>query len=282
MCSIFSKKLTEQIVVGRNYDWIQLGGNVHFIPPMRRYGLMTHGLCLVEQFGRDRPLEGMNSQGLFMGMTGIHAKNFPSRKPNHSALRLDEFGTIRFVLERASNTQQAIAILDQATIIPHNIEPYVRLQYFIVDGNGEFCIIAGQEQTPLQTLDATTGAAITNFPLLLKDNVICDRFMTLQQTLPNVIHETDAMALVEAVSTELTVYSCLYSLTQKTMRICIERDFQTVTNFRLDDEIAKGYQFYNFGQLKLMLPERKDRFKQAQQEVQRGFAANELSRSAAI
>ena len=58
MCSIFSRILNEQIIVGRNFDWIQLGGNVHFVPPMRQYGLMSYSLFLIEQFGSDRPLEG--------------------------------------------------------------------------------------------------------------------------------------------------------------------------------------------------------------------------------
>ncbi len=271
MCSIFSRKLDGQIIVGRNFDWIQLGGNLHFLPPTRCYGLMTHGLCLIEQFGPDRPLEGMNSQGLFIGMTGIHADDFPPRKPGNYALKLDEFGVIRFVLERASSTRQAVAILDQVQIVSHTIEPYVRLQYIIVDQDGEVCIIAGQEKTDLQKLDTTSFAAITNFPLSLRDNAICDRFTTLQREVPHITNEQEALAVVEAVSHELTVYSCLYSTTQQTVSICIERDFQTILNFSLNHEITQGPRFYNFGQLKLMLPECKERFKEAKQQVQRGF-----------
>ena len=277
MCSIFSRILNGQVVVGRNYDWIQLGGNVHFAPPTRQYGVMTYGLCLIEQFGGDRPLEGMNSQGLFMGVTGVHAENFSPRNPDNSPIRLDELGAIRFVLERASTAQKAVAILEQAEIVPHDIEPYVRMQYLIVDQHGEFCVIAGQEQTAVKKLDAVTFATITNFPLSLRDKVVCDRFSTLQRTLPHLINELEALALVKAVSTELTVYSCLYSLNQKTVKICIERDFQTSLNFSLDQEIAQGYQFYNFGQLKLMPPEHKTRFKDAQYEVQHAFVKRAAS-----
>ncbi len=272
MCSIFSQIINGQIIVGRNFDWIQLGGNVHFVPPNRLYGLTTYSLCLIEQFGSDRPLEGMNSQGLFMGMTGIHAENFPPRKDDNNPLRLDEFGVIRFVLERASTTQQALEILDRAEIVPHNIEPYIRLQYFIVDCCGEFCIIAGQEKTAIKKIDVTKLAAITNFPLSLKNKVVCDRFAMLQRHVPHLTNKEEALALVEKVSTELTVYSCLYSLTQKTFSICVERDFQTIIQFSLEREIAQGYRFYNFGQLKLMLPSCKDRFKDAQYEVQSGFS----------
>lgn len=272
MCSIFSRILNGQIVVGRNFDWIQLGGNVHVVPPTRVYGLTTYGLCLIEQLGSDRPFEGMNSKGLFMGMTGIHADNFSPKKQYDYPLKLDEFGAIRFVLERASTTQQAVAILDQAEIVPHKVEPYVRLQYLLVDQHGEFCVIAGQEQTALEKLDAATFTMITNFPLSLRDNVVCDRFATLQRDVPHLTNEQEAFTLVEAVSNELTVYSCLYSLSQKTVNICVERDFQTTLHFSLDQEVARGYRFYNFGQLKLMPPECQHHFKDAQYEVQSGFA----------
>lgn len=272
MCSIFARIVNGQIIVGRNFDWIQLGGNLHFVPPSRLYGLTTYGLSLIEQFGSDRPLEGLNSQGLFVGMTGVHAENFPPRKQEEYPIRLDEFGVIRFVLERASTTQQALAILDSVEIVPHEIEPYIRLQYFLIDRHGEFCIIAGREKTAIKKLDATTFATITNFPLSLEDRVVCDRYAILQRDIPQLINEREALALVEAVSTELTVYSCLYSLTQKTFRICTERDFQTIVNFSLEQEITRGYRFYNFGQLKLMLPQCKSRFRNALYEVQRGFS----------
>ena len=274
MCSIFSRSLNGQIIVGRNYDWIQMGGNVHFVPPTRQYGLTAYGLCLVEQFGGDRPLDGMNSQGLFMGMTGIHAEDFSPKKHDNHPIQLDEFGAIRFVLERASTTRQAVAILDRAEIVPHGIEPYIRLQYVIIDQSGEFCIISGQEKTAIQKLDATTFATITNFPLSLRDTVVCDRFATLQRDVPTILTEDEAIALLESVSTELTAYSCLYSLTQKAVKISVECDFQTILSFSLEKEIVQGHKFYNMGQLKLMLPECRDRFKDAQYEVQCGFSHN--------
>ncbi|MBE9137073.1 linear amide C-N hydrolase [Nodosilinea sp. LEGE 07088] len=272
MCSIFSRLINGHSIVGRNFDWIQLGGNIHFMRPTRQYGLTTYGLCVIEQLGRDRPFEGLNSQGLFMGMAGIHADDFPARKPLDAAIKLDEFGVIRFVLERAATTRQAWAILDQVQIVPHGIEPYIRLQYLIADRQGDVCIIAGPEKTAIQRLDATTFAAATNFPLSLRGQIVCDRFELLAQRLPTVTNEPAAIALIEAVSQPSTVYSCLYSLTQKTVSLWIERDFQTPLRFNLDQELAQGSSFYNFGQLKLLSAEGQDRFKEAPYNVQCGFA----------
>ncbi|MEM6351055.1 MAG: linear amide C-N hydrolase [Cyanobacteria bacterium P01_D01_bin.14] len=272
MCSIFSCVIDGQVIVGRNFDWIHTGGSLHFVPPTRRYGLITQGLCLIEKFGRDRPLEGMNAKGLFIGTTGVHTDNFPARPPTDTPLQLDELGIIRFVLERAATTRQATAIFNQVEIIPHNIEPYVRLQYFIVDQTGEFCIIAGEEQTDLTTLDANTFAAVTNFPLSLRDKVTCQRFEMLQQQTPRLVSQQAGLALLEAVSTELTIYSCVYSLTQKTLTLFIERDFQAALNFSLDKEIGQGHRSYDFGELRLMLPDYREQFKDAQYAVQQGFS----------
>ena len=274
MCSIFTRILKGQIIVGRNFDWIQLGGNLHFIPPTRLYGLTTYGLCLIEQLGCDRPFEGINSQGLFIGMAGIHTDDFPARQHDNYPLQLDEFGAIRFVLERASTTQEAMAILDQVDIVDHGVEPHIRLQYLIVDQQGEVCIIAGQEKTPLMKLDAIPFAAITNFPLSLSGAILCDRFVRLQHDLPTLTDANEAIALIEAVSQQSTVYSCLYSLTQKTFSLWIERAFQTSLRFSLNQETAQGHQFYNFGQLKLMSPEHQDRFKTTPYEVQQGFSSS--------
>ncbi len=272
MCSIFSRILDGQIIVGRNFDWIQFGGNLHFIPPAHLYGLQTYGMCLIEQFGVDRPLEGFNSQGLFIGMTGVHTDLFSPQQSNNTKIKLDEFGAIKFVLERASTTQNAIEILEHIDIISHGIEPYIRLQYFIVDCYGAFCAIAGQEKTDIKQLDANEFAILTNFPLSLKDRVICERFSTIERGISHVDSEQKAMYLVEAVSQEeFTVHSCLYFLNHKTISICVERNFQSVLKFHLDQEISQGSGFYNFGQLKLMSPQNRDRFKDVLYEIQSGF-----------
>ncbi|MEO0759297.1 MAG: linear amide C-N hydrolase [Cyanobacteria bacterium J06648_16] len=272
MCSIFSCVIDGKVIVGRNFDWIHTGGNLHFILPNRRYGRANHGLCLIEKFGSDRPLEGMNSQGLFIGTTGIHIDNFPARPKTHAPIQLDELGIIRFVLERASTTQQATAIFNQVEIVPHSIEPYIRMQYVVLDQTGEFCVIAGREQTDLSKLDTKTFVTVTNFPLSLKNQVACNRFETLRQQIPYINSCKEGLALLEAVSTELTVYSCVYSLTQKTFALYIERDFRAASYFDLDEELRQGRKFYNFGELKLALPEYREQFKDAQYGVQQGFS----------
>lgn len=272
MCSIFSSILNEQVVVGRNFDWIQFGGNLHFLPSTRLYGITTYPLCLIEQLGIDRPFEGFNSQGLFMGMTGVHSDLFSQRQNTNIKIKFDEFGIIKFILERASTTQEAIEILDRVEVIPHGVEPYLRLQYFIVDSSGFFCIVSGQEEASIKHLGPQEFGILTNFPLSLKDKISCDRFSTIEHQISHIDDERKAMALIEQVSQEkFTIYSCLYYLNEKIINICIERDFQSVLEFYLDKETSGGSKLYSFSQIRLMSPHNRDRFKINTYEVQSGL-----------
>lgn len=272
MCSIFSRILNKQVIIGRNFDWIQFGGNLHFLPSTRLYGLTTYPLCLIEQLGVDRPFEGFNSQGLFIGMTGVHSALFSPRQNSNIKYKFDEFGIIKFILERASTTQDAIEILDWADAMPHGVEPYIRLQYFIVDSSGIFCIVSGQERTGIKQLGPEEFGILTNFPLSLRNRIACDRFSAIERQISLIDDEGQAMTLIEQVSQEkFTVYSCLYSLNEKIVDICIERDFKSVIRFCLNKETGGGSKLYSFSQIRLMSPHNKDRFKTSTYEVKTGL-----------
>lgn len=275
MCSIFAKLLNKQIIVGRNFDWIQQGGNVHFIPSARLYGGRTYGLCLFEQFGADRPFDGLNSEGLFVGMTGIHIDDFSSLPATSNGILFDEFGIIRFILERASTTREAVAIFNGCRTVPHGVEPYVRIQYLIVDRFGESCIISGKYTSAIEKLDTDSFMALTNVSPMPGSVVSCDRLTEIQATILDINSTKEAIGLLQRVSLESTVYSCLYTLHQNRVSVFVEKDFTSPIMFDISEEITKGPGFYNFGEIKMMLPGNQDMFKEADNEVRQGFAIEE-------
>jgi len=71
MCTVFVKNTSKGMVAARNHSWTQPGGNVHFIPPQRIYGKLSNAMYLMDQWGQDRPFEGINEHGLFIGAAGI-------------------------------------------------------------------------------------------------------------------------------------------------------------------------------------------------------------------
>ena len=71
MCTIFAKREKEGLIIGRSFDWVQLGGNINFVPSYRSYGTRTIGTCFIEQLGEDKPYEGINEKGLLVAVVAL-------------------------------------------------------------------------------------------------------------------------------------------------------------------------------------------------------------------
>ncbi len=50
-----------RVLVGRNFDWHNKGGTIWFIPSNGS----QNGICILEQYNRDMPFEGINEQRSF-------------------------------------------------------------------------------------------------------------------------------------------------------------------------------------------------------------------------
>ncbi|SVD90640.1 uncharacterized protein METZ01_LOCUS443494, partial [marine metagenome] len=83
------------MVAARNHSWTQPGGNVHFIPAKRIYGKMANAMYLMDQWGQDRPFEGINEHGLFIGAAGFPDDLSPLGKQKKQPHGMDFCGIIR-------------------------------------------------------------------------------------------------------------------------------------------------------------------------------------------
>ena len=113
MCTVFTKNTSKGMVAARNHSWCQPGGNLHFIPSKRLYGKAVNAMILMDQWGQDRPFDGMNEHGLFIGCAGFPDDLSPLGKQKPKPHGLDIFGIIRFVLERAKSTAEAALVADK-------------------------------------------------------------------------------------------------------------------------------------------------------------------------
>ena len=113
MCTIIGMKNNRgETLIGRNFDFIQHGGKIHFIPPTRSYGLKTYGVCLIEQMGLDRPYEGINEEGLFIGMNAVEDSKIKSK----NNISMNDMGLIKFVLERTKSVENALKLVKKFNI----------------------------------------------------------------------------------------------------------------------------------------------------------------------
>lgn len=259
MCSIFARKTAEGVLIGRNFDWLQQGGTIHFIPSQRVYGTQMHSLFLIEQMGSDRVYEGINEKGVFMGCAAIpvavdSAINF------QQLLHIDELGAIRFVLERASTTQEAIALLDVLHLQDSFLEYKIRLHFLIVDKNANSCVYQIGQKNSVKPLNNINGEAITNFSHYEKSSEVCWRYNAIGENIQHVDNMSSAMRLLKKIKQDITIWSSVFNLNTLQIWLCIEQDYSFKHKFVFQDELSKGYTLYDFATLKLMNPAVKTQF----------------------
>ena len=77
-CTVFNVSRNGSLLIGRNFDYFRIGGEIRFIPASSsKYAVM-----LIEQYGRHMPFEGINDQGLFIAMAFV-----PPTKVKHQLFK---------------------------------------------------------------------------------------------------------------------------------------------------------------------------------------------------
>jgi penicillin V acylase-like amidase (Ntn superfamily) len=260
MCTIFAVKTDSGTLVGRNFDWLQSGGTIHFVPSQRIYGQKTFGLFLIEQMGADRPYEGLNEKGLFIGcaVTPIDL-NPPSDKTDDS-LKFDELGIMRFILERASNVQEAIKLMDNVGLRNSFLDYYIRLHYLIADSAGNVVFYQSGVNAIEQVLSNGEGDVITNFPRSINVGN-CWRYNTVSLKISSVKSMESAMNLLGIVKQNITIWSSVYNLSERSVWTCIENDYKNIHKFSLD-KVREGYSSFDFATLRIPLLDIREQVRQ--------------------
>ena len=256
MCTVFVKNTSKGMLAARNHSWTQPGGSVHFVPRRRLYGKMVHALYLMDQWGQDRPFEGINEHGLFIGAAGIPEDLSPLGKQIPKPHDMDFCGIIRFVLERAKSTAEALQIFRSIPIHydlngkPETVGYNVRCHFLIADPSGHAVNWADEKNCFTRRLARGKGFPITNFPLSFKA-ADCNRYPILKKGMPDVRGSASAMKLLEKAKQPTTLWSCVYDLNRLRIELCIDLDFGFKFNFDFRKKIAEGEKHLNFGELRL-------------------------------
>ena len=262
MCTIFAKKTNSSVLVGRNFDWLQKGGTLHYIPSQRLYGSPTQGLFLIEQMGVDKPYEGINETGLFIGCaaTPIDLNPPMSDEESGKVLKMNELGAIRFVLERATTTEEAIKLMDTISLNNSYLDYFLRLHFLIADSEGNITFYQSGDKTLFKFLKKGQGDAITNFPKSVNIGN-CSRYNTVSKHVDEVDNMETALKLLEKVNQDdYTIWSAVFNLNSLEVWLCLENDYNKTYKFSVPDELKKGYSCVDFGTLRLSTSEVKKQF----------------------
>lgn len=252
MCTIFAKREEKGLVIGRNFDWVQFGGNIYFQPPYRSYGSMTLGICYIEQLGRDKPYEGINEKGLFGGIMALPTTVRDEAEP--SPLKMSAQGLLKFILERAATVDDALYISNRITMEFGVSLGVPKVQYFFADADDKVGIYEQGVYEENVALDIGEYRILTNQSATKENEAKCKRYKRIKNLLDKnekLDEEKTLYTIAEAKEVDLTAWTTVYNLKAKEFILCLEQNFDDKFKFNVDKCLSKGAYSIDFAELKL-------------------------------
>jgi hypothetical protein len=181
------------------------------------------------------PFDGMNEQGLVVGMAAVPESQMPY-DPNKETI--DSLGVIREMLDHARDVEEAIAILESYNI---DWEGGPALHYLIADASrqsvlvefyaGEMVLIPGSGGRPWHL-------ATNHLRTTVEENGAsgCWRYEEIRRRLAGTggrLAVTDAVDLLADVAQESTQWSVVYDLSAGGVYVAMGRAYDSEHTFRL-------------------------------------------------
>jgi hypothetical protein len=251
-CTCFAALNSEgDRVFGRNFDW----GEKHpalllFTDPPDGYASVS--MVDISYLGFDRagplpesadqlerapylPFDGMNEQGLAVGMMAVEDTGAGS---NPSRRTLDSLEVIRLLLDYASDVDEAVALMGQ-----YNVDwgGGPALHYLLADSSGHSAVVefVGGEMRVLRNTD--DWQVSTNFVISETPAPSCWRYAKASAALNDAggrMSVDEAMAVLAGVAQGgdyPTIWSTVYNLTSGEVRVVMGRKYGKVHTFRIGE-----------------------------------------------
>ncbi len=254
-CTCFSA-VTERggQLLGRNFDWDNHPALLLFTDPPGRYASVS--MVDISYLGYSKsdapdknpgglmqspllPFDGMNEQGLAVGMMAVPAADGPDdpQKQTVGSLLI-----IRLMLDHANNVEEAIAVFKNFNIDFQGGPP---LHYFITDRSGRSAVVelVGREISVLRSTHSWQVA--TNFIItgLSPENAraSCWRYKKVWDTLENQgnkLSSLNALSLLKDVSQQHTIWSVVYDTSSLDFLVVMGRKYDRVHEFSLKQAVS--------------------------------------------
>lgn len=256
-CSSFAAKSPGgDFLAGRNFDYPKTGMLLVHTRPKNRYASYSMAclslLNISEESGTTpETLKGkmMILSAPFACVDGINEKGLHAAvlelctKPTaHDTGKRPIIPTvaIRMLLDKCATTKEAVAVLGEFDMFSSSGTPY---HFFITDASGESAVV--EWPGPEQGMVVQKQPYVTNFQLADGNykgvGLGHDRYKAIEDTLEQsqgVIDEDEAMRLLERVSVKdnsrfCTLWSIVYNISSGAFKICCDRDYDKVYEFRI-------------------------------------------------
>jgi hypothetical protein len=249
-CTCFSFLNAEgDVLLGRNFDWYDHPALLLFTDPPGGYASVSMVDISYLGFGReapswnarrrllrapDLPFDGMNECGLAVGMMAVPYAD-AGRDPQK--VTLDSLQAIRLLLDYAQDVDEAISLLQGYNIAWDGGPP---LHYLIADADGGSAVVEFVDGQMHVLKSREPWQVSTNF--VISEAVPegagsdCWRYNTAHEALQDAngnLSPQEAMALLQSVSQANTIWSLVYSLSSRDVRVAMNREYDQVHRFRL-------------------------------------------------
>lgn len=251
-CSIFSVKCDEGVYVGRNFDWDdpENEGSIWFIPETGN----SYGYSIVEIISETMPYEGVNNQGLFVGIASVPDSKVPLNifKPMRKSLEM-----IEVILKEASTVEEALAIFPKYTVLFGMFLDNPLVHFKIVDSLGDSAIVEYIDKEIVvirenQKWSIVTNHFLTDSSLGADSETSFERFNIIKKSLqenktPN---EKELHKILDEASQKATVWGSLYNLNK--LSLSIKSRNNEVVKFNILEELGRGKHGYRLDELNKM------------------------------
>lgn len=255
-CSLFAAMGNDQErLYGRNFDWQFSPALLLFNRPLDGYASVSmvdmaylnftsaqlhdlESLTIAEHKNLlaavSIPFDGMNDQGLAIGMAAVPPGNVVS---DPSKKTIDELLVIREVLDHAKNTAEAVILLQSYNIDMTRGGPPIH--YLIADASGSSVLYEYTSGKIEIMPNHSPWQAATNFlvaPVLGKEGGQCWRYDLITQKLTEVqgsLSSSSALDLLSQLTQDITQWSVVYNMSTGEVRVVMGKKYDQPHIFQL-------------------------------------------------
>ena len=180
--------------------------------------------------------EGMNEKGVAIADMSVPYAD-PPYDPEKVTIYVPDL--VRLVLDYAENVESAITLISLYNINFFDGSTDHPVHTLIADASGNSAVIEWIDGRMRVIQDDNSWQVSTNFVISgvdIPDDVTCWRYKKAYSTLQacdGSMDQGETMNLMKSVSVSGTTWSCVYDLTNKTMQIALNRDYENVYSFSL-------------------------------------------------
>jgi hypothetical protein len=252
-CSLFAAMGdAENMVYGRNFDWEYSPALLLFTDPPDGYAsvsMVDIGYLVEEDQVKSLadlplaerepllvapfwPFDGMNEQGLVVGMAAVPESEMP-RDPSNETI--DSLAIIREMLDHARDVDEAVAIMESYNIA---WDGGPALHYLIADASGRAVLVEFHTgEMVVIPHEAPYHLATNHLRVTASGDGGCWRYAKLDERLAETagrLAPQEAVDLLKSVAQEGTQWSIVYGFSTGDVRVVMGREYGTIHTLHLD------------------------------------------------